>query len=117
MPTIRDVVQGLNRREGVRAVIVLGRDGLTIDGATSDGLDTEGLAALIPSVVQTCDRLGAAAEQGEILVAAVEFGNGMMLLTGLTPETVLAIFLRANTNMGSLLYEIRRHQPAIAGLL
>ncbi len=38
MPTIRDLVRALRRREGVDAAMVLGRDGLLIDGATEMGV-------------------------------------------------------------------------------
>lgn len=117
MPTIRDVVQALARRDGVDAVIVLGRDGLTIDAQARDALDPEGLAALIPPVIAACDKLGGAASRGGFGTGIVEFSHGTVLLAELTSETVLAIVFRPSTNLGGLLYEIRRHRGAIAGLL
>jgi predicted regulator of Ras-like GTPase activity (Roadblock/LC7/MglB family) len=117
MPTIRDVVQALGRREGVDAVIVLGRDGLTIDAATRDGLDADGLAALIPSLAAACTRLGAAASRGDFATSLVEFGSGMILVTVLTPEVLLGIVIQSGVNAGTLLYELKRHRAAIAGLL
>jgi predicted regulator of Ras-like GTPase activity (Roadblock/LC7/MglB family) len=108
------VLQG---REGVDAVIVLGRDGLTIDAAATDGLDTDGLAALVPSVVASCSRLGNAATRGEFSIGAVEYAAGIVIVAALSPEALLAIFVRPGTNIGALLYELHRHRPAIAGLL
>ena len=116
MATIRDVVQALGRREGVDAVIVLGRDGLTIDAA-ANGLDADGLAALIPSVAAACTRLGAAASRGEFSSGVVEFGRGMIVVTVLTPEVLLAMVIAAGVNIGALLFELHRHRAAIAGLL
>jgi predicted regulator of Ras-like GTPase activity (Roadblock/LC7/MglB family) len=117
MPTIRDVVQALSRREGVDAVIVLGRDGLTVDAATRDGLDADGLAALIPSVAAACARLGSAASRGELASTIVEYGGGMAVITVLTPEVLLALFIQPDVNIGVLLYELKRHRSAIASLL
>ncbi len=117
MPTIRDVVQALGRREGVDAVIVLGRDGLTIDSATRDGLDTDGLAALIPSVAAACSRLGSAAARGEFTSTVVEFGRGMIVVTVLTPDVLLAISVAEGVNIGAMLFELHRHRASIAGLL
>jgi predicted regulator of Ras-like GTPase activity (Roadblock/LC7/MglB family) len=117
MPTIRDVVQALGRRDGVDAVIVLGRDGLTIDAAARDGLDTDGLAALIPSVAAACNRLGGAAARGEFTGGVVEFGNGMVVVTVLNAEVLLAIVVAAGVNVGALLFELHRHRASIAGLL
>jgi len=117
MPTIRDVVQALGRRQGVKAVIVLGRDGLPIDALSRNGLDSDGVAALIPALVTACGSLGAAAACGPFDSGVVEFEGGMAMVTAVTPDTLLAVLVRPDTNIGALLYEIRKHRPAIAKLL
>jgi predicted regulator of Ras-like GTPase activity (Roadblock/LC7/MglB family) len=117
MPTIRDVVQALARRQGIKAVIVLGRDGLPIDATVRNGLDSEGVAALIPPIVSACVRLGGAADCGEFGASAVEFDGGMAVVTTITPDTLLAMVAAPETNLGGLLYEVRKHRAAIAGLL
>jgi len=117
MPSIRDVVQVLSRRDGVDAVIVLGRDGLTIDAAAGNGLDPDGLAALVPSVAAACNRLGSAAARGEFSAGVVEYSQGIAIFSVVTPDALLAVFVRAGTNVGSLLYELKRHRSAIAELL
>jgi predicted regulator of Ras-like GTPase activity (Roadblock/LC7/MglB family) len=117
MPTIRDVVQALARRQGVKAAIVLGRDGLPIDAAVRDGLDPDGVAALIPPIVTACAHLGGAVDCGDFGASAVEFAGGMTVVTTLTPDTLLALVAAPETNLGSLLYELRKHRSAIAGLL
>ena len=117
MPTIRDVVQALGRRDGVDGVIVLGRDGLTVDATTRDGLDADGLAALVPSVAAACSRLGSAASRGDFATGLVEYGGGMAVISVLTPEVLLALFIQPDVNIGALLYELKRHRSAIASLL
>lgn len=117
MPSIREVVRALGAREGVDGVIVLGRDGLTIDATTTDGLDADGLAALVPSVVAACARLGNAASRGDFGMGAVEYAGGLAVICTLTAEALLAVFVRSNVNVGPLLYELHRHRSAIASLL
>lgn len=117
MPTIRDVVQALSRRPGVQAAIVLGNDGLPIDSAVRDGVDADGVAALVPPIVAACGHLGHASASGTFEAGAVEFDDGMTLVATLTPDALLALVLTPGTNAGSLLYEIRKHRAAIAGLL
>ena len=117
MPSIRDVVRALGERDGVDAVVVLGEDGLTIDSSTSNDLDPEGLSALVPPVVQSCNSFGAAAKRGGFGTMVVEFGDGLAVIAELTAETLLAILVQPNTNVGKLLYELRRHRAAIAELL
>ena len=117
MPTIRDVVQTLSSRDGVEAVILLSRDVLTIDAQSADDVDPDGLAALVPGVVAACGRLGSAAERGGFGTAVLEFERGMALVAELTSDAVLAMVVRPETNIGSLLFELHRHRSAIAGLL
>lgn len=117
MPTIHDVVQALGSREGVDAVLVLGEDGLTIDAHAGAGLDADGLAALVPSVTAACEQLGSAAERGGFGVGLVEYANGMVLVAELTADTLLAMVFAAGANVGSHLYELKRHRTAIAELL
>jgi predicted regulator of Ras-like GTPase activity (Roadblock/LC7/MglB family) len=117
MPTIRDVVKVLRNREGVEAVIVLGRDGLPIDGRTSDGLDSENVAALVPPIVESCSRLGEASGRGGFGFGVVEFDHGLAVIGGLTSDTLLAILVQPQVNIGQLLFELRRHRAAIAQLL
>jgi predicted regulator of Ras-like GTPase activity (Roadblock/LC7/MglB family) len=117
MPTIRDVVQALSRRPGVQAAIVLGQDGLPIDSAVRDGVDAEGVAALVPPVVAACGSLGHATACGGFGASAMEFDSGIALVATLTPDALLALVVDPGTNVGALLYEVRRHRSAIAGLL
>jgi predicted regulator of Ras-like GTPase activity (Roadblock/LC7/MglB family) len=101
----------------VDAAIVLGRDGLTIDAQTRDGMDADGLAALIPSVAAACTRLGAAGARGDFATGVVEYGRGLIIVAVLTPEVILALLVQPNVNVGVMLYELKRHRTAIAGLL
>jgi uncharacterized protein len=117
MPTIRDVVQALSKRRGVDSVLVLGRDGLPIDSVCRDGVDADSVAALVPSVVGWCDKLGAAGHRGEIKASVVECEHGFIIVTVIAPEALLAMFVKPETNVGSVLYELRRYQSAIARLL
>jgi predicted regulator of Ras-like GTPase activity (Roadblock/LC7/MglB family) len=117
MPTIRDVLRALSDREGVDAAIVLSRDGLTIDAHVADGLDPDGLAALVPSVVSACTQLGAASERGGFGMGLIECAEGMMLVAEISDDALLAMFFAPGTNVGSHLYEVQRHRPAIADLL
>ncbi len=119
MSTIRDVVHALARRPGVQAAIVLGHDGLPIDSVltSANGLDPDSVAALVPPLVAACRQLGDTAACGAFTGGAVEFDDGLAVVESLTPETLLALVVAPGTNVGSLLYELRKHRAAIAGLL
>ena len=117
MATIRDVVQALGRHEGVETVVVLGMDGLTIDSFSRNGLDSDGVAALVPSFVKSCVKLGEVGIRGEFNAGVMEYGDGFVVVSVLSADALLAIVVRSGINVGGLLYELRRYRAAIAELL
>ena len=79
MPTIRELVAAIRQRDGVEAAIVLGRDGLLIDGQAVPNLDAEGLAAHVPSIVTAADEFGAISQRGQLVTGVFEHPNGLVV--------------------------------------
>jgi len=117
MATIRDVVEALSRRTGVDAVVVVGRDGLPIDSRTQNGVDADNVAALLPSVINAMVQLGQAGGRGDFGTGVLEFGGGLAVVSVLSADALLIVLVQPSTNVGPLLYDLRRHRSAIAGLL
>ena len=117
MPTIRDLVGAIRQREGVEAAIVLGRDGLLIDGQTVGGLDAEDVAAHIPSIISAADEFGAAAGRGALTTAILEHPQGLAIVSVLSPDAVLLVLVQPSANVGQLLFELRRNRQHIAALV
>ncbi|HEY6808247.1 MAG TPA: roadblock/LC7 domain-containing protein [Gemmatimonadales bacterium] len=117
MATIRDVVEALSRRAGVDAVLVVGRDGLPIDSRVGDGVDAESVAALLPSVISAIGQLGSAGSRGDFGAGVLEFAGGLAVVAILSADALLVVLVRPSTNVGGLLFDLRRHRSSIAGLL
>ncbi|HEX4575571.1 MAG TPA: roadblock/LC7 domain-containing protein [Gemmatimonadales bacterium] len=117
MATIRDVVEALARRAGVDAVLLVGRDGLTIDSRSVNGVDAENVAAVLPAVINGMVQLGQAGGRGDFGTGVLEFGSGLAVVSVLNADALLVVLVRPATNVGALLYDLRRHRTAIAGLL
>ena len=117
MPTIRDLVAAIRQRDGVEAAIVLGRDGLLIDGQAAEQLDVENVAAHVPSVLSAADELGAAAARGPLTTAVLEHPQGIAIVSALTREAVLLVLVRPSADVGQLLFELRRNRANIAALV
>lgn len=116
MPTIRDLVSALRRREGVDAAIVLGRDGLLIDGATAASHDAERLAAYVPPMVMAAAEMGAASGRGDFGIMVLEYEAGVAVISSVSTEALLLVVLRPGANLASLLFDLRRHRTQIAAL-
>lgn len=117
MATIRDLVAAVRRREGVDAVVVLGRDGLLIDGQAEGGLAADDLAAHVPGIVSSADELGRAAGRGELLTAVLEFRSGLAIVSALSSDAILLVLTGSGAHVGPLLFELRRHREQIAALV
>lgn len=117
MPTIRDLVGALRRREGVQAAIILGRDGLLIDGVAESGFDSEGLAAHVPPLITAATELGEASGSGEPGLVVMEHATGVAVAATMTDEAVLLVLCSPAANLAALLYDLRRHRSQIAALV
>src|SRR5882762_826989 len=117
MATIRDVVEALSRSNGVDAVVVVGRDGLPIDSRVANGVDADSVAALLPTAIKHMAQLGDAGGRGDFTSAVLEFGGGLAVVAVLHADALLIVLVQPATNVGALLFDLRRHRTAIAGLL
>ena len=117
MPTIHDLVRAIAQREGVEAVVILGRDGLLIDARTSGELDGEHLAALTPAIITAGESLGHAAGRGSLITAVQEYERGMAIAFAVSADALLLVLVHSSANVGSLLYDLRRHRANIASLV
>ena len=59
----------------------------------------------------------ASREGGEFGTGVLEFGGGLAVVSVLSADALLVILVQPSTNVGGLLYDLRRHRSAIAGLL
>src|SRR5438128_177893 len=55
--------------------------------------------------------------RGEFGTGVLEFGAGIALVSVLNADALLVMLVQPSTNVGALLYDLRRHRSAIAGLL
>lgn len=117
MPTIRDLVSALRRRDGVDAAVVLGRDGLLIDGATDASLDPEGLAAHVPPMALAAAEMGVASGRGDFGLMVLEYRHGSVVVSAVSPDASLLVLLRPDANLSALLYDLRRFRAQIASLV
>lgn len=117
MATIRELVGTLAQRDGVEAVILLGRDGLVIDSHTAASLDAEHLAAHVPSLVSAAEELAVHAGRGALVTSVLEYERGFAIVCALSAEAVLLVMVHPSASVGPLLFDLRRHRGNIASLV
>jgi predicted regulator of Ras-like GTPase activity (Roadblock/LC7/MglB family) len=116
MPTIRDLTVAIRRRPGIEAVVVLGRDGLLIDSQSTTELDSEGLAARVPGIVAAADEIGITTGKGAMRIALVEHESGYAVISSVGDDALMCVLTTHSADLGSLLYDVRRHRESISRL-
>ena len=117
MPGIRDLVAAVRQREGVEAAVVLGNDGLLIQGEGQPGADLDVLAATVPGILSATTELARAARIGDMDSLVVQTSDGFIVVTTMSPEVLLLVLTRFDANIAQLLGELRRNRDSIAALV
>jgi uncharacterized protein len=125
-PTLKQLVEAIVQHEGVEAVLVIGRDGLLVDGRSgSSAVDLEALAAHLPRVLSAVSLLGGAANadgqsqvgRGDLVSTIMEFEHGLALAAVLSGDASLLVLLSHGSNAAPLLYDLRRFRGRIASII
>ena len=117
MPGIHDLVAAVRQREGVEAAVVLGNDGLLIQGEGQPGFDLDALAATVPGLMGTTGELARAARIGDMDSLVVQTSDGFIVVSVMSAEVLLLVVLRFDANIAQLLGELRRNRDSIAALV
>jgi predicted regulator of Ras-like GTPase activity (Roadblock/LC7/MglB family) len=117
MPGLAEVVRGLAARDEVEAVVVVSPDGLPIDHAARGHCDADALSALAVTLLRPATRLGETADRGQLTRAVFEYAGGLAVLSLLGDGNALLVLLGADADAGTMLYDLRRHTPALSALL
>lgn len=117
MARLGDVLRSLAARDGVQAALLLSGEGLPIEHAGTGPFEPETVAALAATLAQYGTRFGDGTARGELTTAVLEFAGGTVVLARAGAEDWLAVLARSGADIGPLLYDLRQHRPALAGLL
>jgi hypothetical protein len=102
----------LSKTEGVRAVVLLSRDGFIIDSQISEQVDVEAIGAIISSNTGSSEVMGKNLGLGAFNQSMVEFEGGVVLVT-LTSDLITAVVADPSANLGALRYNIKKFTPEI----
>ncbi len=116
MPSIHDLVVAIRQRPGVRAVVVTGRDGLLIDTNADSVVDSEGVAAAIPDLLRSANRLADQSRIGGAKSALLEYTEGTAIVAALDHDAVLVILVDDFAAATGLIAEVQRNRSQISAL-
>jgi predicted regulator of Ras-like GTPase activity (Roadblock/LC7/MglB family) len=117
MPPLHDVLATLAGRPDASGAMLVSDEGLVIDAVLPAGVEAEAIAAHGATAFRSLQGLAHALQQGSPAQAVVESEHGIVILTSPGAGTLLVVLSQAGAELGELLYDLRRHGPALAELV
>ena len=107
MPTVRDQLAHVLALPGVRAAVLAGRDGLTIDAAgRGDQRFFDSLGALGASALGTTEALGHELGSGAAGGAILEYESALISVDPMGPYAVLVTLAESAASLGRIRHTI-----------
>ncbi len=117
MTGLGDVVRTLAERSDVVAAVLVSADGLPIEHAGHRALEPDAVAALAATAARHGGALADALALGPVETLVLECGVGLLTVAQLGSGNWLLVLPADGADLGALLYDLRRHRPALASLL
>ncbi len=118
MNQLKELLVDLVKVEGITAAVVVGRDGFVIEGVTQHGgTDTEAVGAVISTGIGSSEVIGRELEVGNMTQGMIEYDNGIVVMSLLGPDAILAVVAQPSANLGNVRYQIRKRAEAIQSSL
>ncbi len=106
---LQELVTQARDLDGIDAVLVMDRDGMTLSASAAEGVDTESLSATAANSLLVADALGAElGHLGEATQTTIEYAGGVVILMPLDEDLALLILAHTGANLGRLRLLARR---------
>lgn len=113
MTPLAAIVAALVDRPEVAGVAVVSDEGLVIEAHLDPAVDRDATAALAATAWRGLDTLGEATRRGAPRQVVLEADGGPTVLHRLANGATLVVLVATDGDLGRLLYELRRHAPAL----
>jgi len=112
-----DLKQVLNRFlsiSGVRQALIVGRDGLMIEGSSRDGKgDMEALGAITTTGLSTTEALGQEIARGSVVGVLMEYEHGLVSVDPLSDFALLVTLLDNASNLSRVRHMVKASRNEI----
>ncbi len=116
MLPLRSVITALVERPGIIGAVVLSDEGLVVEAALDPTLDGDAVAALASAASRALGALSEAVGVGAGAQVVADGDHGAWIMQRLPTGATLLVVADAEGDLGALLYDIRRHAPALGAL-
>jgi len=110
------ILADLNKVEGIKGSMVVGKDGLVIAAQMPSGIDVELIGAMASAAYGSAERTAAEINQGALQQMMIEGEYGKTLMTD-AGEGILVVLTDANVNLGLIRLAMKRSTEKVKNAL
>lgn len=115
--TLQQILHRFTDLDGVIAVLLVTRDGFTVDFASNIELDLDMISAVVATGFGSLDKIGYELNQGALQTAMLEFENGPVIIAPIVPDIALVVVASQWTTLGRIRWEIKKHRDELIASL
>ena len=117
MKSPKEILSGILETDGVKAVMIAGRDGLIISSVGIVDADMETIGAIASSGLGSSEALGSEAMVGDLEQLISQYKNGIAVIQLVTSEALLLLLATKDANLGMLRLAINRSKKPLKEIL
>ncbi|MGH2509685.1 MAG: roadblock/LC7 domain-containing protein [Ktedonobacteraceae bacterium] len=103
---------------GVRLAVLVGRDGLLIEGITRDGKeDLEAVGAIMTTGLNTAEALGEEISRGSVIGAVMEYEHGLVSVDPLGDFALIVTLFDTAASIGRVRHQVKASRDEILATL
>lgn len=117
MTDLTSLLKELADANGVISAMVVSRDGFVIESATNHDIDIEAIGAVVSTGIGSAEMIGKELQVGNINQTMLEFENGVVMMSVIADEVLLAVTISNEANIGNIRYLLKKKSPLISSCL
>jgi len=110
------ILSDLNKTDGIKGSMVVGKDGLVIATQMPGGIDTELIGAMASAAYGSAERTASEINQGTLEQMMIEGEHGKTLMTD-AGEGILVVLSDSKVNLGLIRINIKRATEKVKSAL
>ncbi len=113
---LKKILNEMTRVEGVKAVLVVSKEGFTIDFSAVEEVDPESIAAMIVTLYGAATRFGEEFKLGNLEILTSEYENAVVLIAEVG-DALVVMLADKSAILGRIRYELKRQKERIRAAL
>ena len=118
MSSVKQQLTDLTKVEGINTAVVVGRDGFVIEGVSNgSGTEIEAVGAVVSTGIGAAEVMGRELGVGAMSVGMLEFKGGIIEMSFVGREAILAVVAGSEANLGNVRYQVKKRTPDLEAAL